>query len=65
MMGNKSNQTQNTNDGSTRKFNIAGGQDLPDSPEDQKRLQPETTTIDLPDVEGYSRAGKCKAGTYG
>jgi hypothetical protein len=51
MMENKSNQPENTSDDSTRKFNIAGGQDLPDSPEDQKKLESETATIDLPDVK--------------
>ena len=37
-------------DETPRKFEIAGGQDLPDSPHDEERMKPETTIIDLPDV---------------
>lgn len=54
-MANKINKNENTSGGSNgdipRKFNIAGGEDLPDNPHDAERLQPETTIIDLPDVE--------------
>ncbi len=54
-MDNKSNQAENTRGGSTgdtqRKFNIAGGQDLPDNPKDEEKMKPENTTIDLLDVE--------------
>lgn len=46
---------QNTSGGSNgdipRKFNISGGEDLPDNPHDEERLQSETAIIDLPDVE--------------
>ncbi len=49
---------KNNNDGTAKKpedntawkFEIAGGQDLPDTPEDLKKMQPEIVTIDLPDV---------------
>jgi hypothetical protein len=34
-----------------RKFQIAGAQDLPDSPKDQEKMKVEPTVIDLPDVE--------------
>jgi len=54
-MDNKSNQAENTGGGSTndtqRKFNIAGGQDLPDNLKDEEKMKPENITIDLPDVE--------------
>ncbi|MEJ7674128.1 MAG: hypothetical protein WKF59_15895 [Chitinophagaceae bacterium] len=54
-MDNKSNQPENTRGGSTsdtqRKFNIAGGQDLPDNLKDEEKMKPENMTIDLPDVE--------------
>jgi hypothetical protein len=54
-MDNKSNQAENTRGGSTsdtqRKFNIAGGQDLPDNLKDEEKMKPENMTIDLPDVE--------------
>jgi len=49
------NKTENTSGGSNdeapRKFNIAGGQDLPDTPKDLAKMQPETVVFDLPDVE--------------
>ncbi len=55
MDNNTSNKTENTSGGSNgdipRKFNIAGGEDLPDNPHDAERLKPETAIIDLPDVE--------------
>jgi hypothetical protein len=48
------NDPANTSGGSTeetpRKFEIAGGQDLPDNPHDKERMKPETAIIDLPDV---------------
>lgn len=54
-MANTENNTENTSGGSNgdipRKFNISGGEDLPDNPHDAERLKPETTFIDLPDVE--------------
>ena len=54
-MAKTSTETENTSGGSNgdipRKFNISGGEDLPDNPHDAERLQPETTIIDLPDVE--------------
>lgn len=54
-MNNTSNQPENTSGESAgeipRKFNISGGQDLPDTPHDKERLEPETTIIDLPDVK--------------
>lgn len=54
-MANTTNKNENTSGGSNgdipRKFNIAGGEDLPDNPHDAERLKPETTIIDLPDVE--------------
>ena len=34
-----------------RKFQIAGGQDLPDTPQDQEKMKVEPTVIDLPDVK--------------
>lgn len=54
-MANTSNKNENTSGGSNgdipRKFNISGGEDLPDNPKDKEKLQSETTIIDLPDVE--------------
>jgi hypothetical protein len=54
-MDNTSKNTENTSGGSNgdipRKFNISGGEDLPDNPHDTERLKPETTILDLPDVE--------------
>ena len=47
--------TENTSGGSNgdipRKFNISGGEDLPDNPQDKEKLKSETAIIDLPDVE--------------
>jgi hypothetical protein len=47
--------TENTSGGSNgdipRKFNISGGEDLPDNPQDKAKLEPETAIIDLPDVK--------------
>lgn len=47
--------TENTSGGSNgdipRKFNISGGEDLPDNPQDKAKLEPETAVIDLPDVK--------------
>lgn len=47
--------TDNTSGGSNedipRKFNISGGEDLPDNPQDKAKMEPETTVIDLPDVK--------------
>lgn len=47
--------TENTSGGSNgdipRKFNISGGEDLPDNPQDKAKLESETTVIDLPDVK--------------
>ena len=34
-----------------RKFEIAGGQDLPDSPHDQEEMKSESVIIDIPDVK--------------
>ena len=39
------------NDSTKRKFNIAGGQDLPDTPQDIEKMTPESAVIDLPDVK--------------
>jgi hypothetical protein len=54
-MSESSKKTENTSGGSNgdipRKFNISGGEDLPDNPHDAERLKSETTYIDLPDVE--------------
>lgn len=54
-MNNVSNKIDNTSGGSNgdipRKFNISGGEDLPDNPHDAERLQSETAIINLPDVE--------------
>lgn len=54
-MSNKSKNTENISGGSNgdipRKFNISGGEDLPDNPQDKKKLEPETAIIDLPDVK--------------
>ena len=54
-MDQTSKNTENTSGGSNgdipRKFNISGGEDLPDNPQDKEKLKPETTIIDLPDVE--------------
>lgn len=54
-MPDTSKNTNNTSGGSNgdipRKFNISGGEDLPDNPHDAERLKSETTIIDLPDVE--------------
>ena len=33
-----------------RKFEIAGGQDLPDNPQDEEKMKHETVIMDLPDV---------------
>src|SRR5215212_3165176 len=47
--------TENTSGGSNgdipRKFNISGGEDLPDTPQDKGKLEAETAVIDLPDVK--------------
>ena len=49
------NKTGNTSGGCSdeapRKFHIAGGQDLPDTPKDLEKMQPETVVFELPDVE--------------
>jgi hypothetical protein len=54
-MANKPNQPENTSGGSNgdipRKFNISGGEDLPDNPQDKEKLKSETTIMDLPDVD--------------
>lgn len=54
-MDQSSKSTDNTSGGSNgdipRKFNISGGEDLPDNPQDKEKLKSETTIIDLPDVE--------------
>jgi AAA ATPase containing von Willebrand factor type A (vWA) domain len=54
-MDNTSKNTENTSGGSNgdipRKFNISGGEDLPDNPQDKDKLKSETTIIDLPDVK--------------
>lgn len=54
-MENTSKNTENTSGGSNgdipRKFNISGGEDLPDNPQDKEKLKSETTIIDLPDVK--------------
>ena len=46
---------ENTSGGSNgdipRKFNISGGEDLPDNPQNKEKMQSETAIIDLPDVE--------------
>src|SRR5437868_4862075 len=52
---NKKTDRSDTSGGSTeatpRKFEIAGAQDLPDSPHDQEEMKSESTIIDLPDVK--------------
>ena len=54
-MDTASKNTQNTSAGSNgdipRKFNISGGEDLPDNPQDKAKMEAETTVIDLPDVK--------------
>ena len=54
-MDTRSKNAENTSGGSNghipRKFNISGGEDLPDNPQDKAKLEPETTVIDLPDVK--------------
>ena len=40
-----------SNEETPRKFEIAGGQDLPDSPHDQEEMKSESTVIDIPDVK--------------
>ena len=54
-MDTKSKNTENTSGGSNGdipgKFNISGGEDLPDNPRDKAKLEPETAVIDLPDVK--------------
>ena len=54
-MDTTSKNTENTSGGSNgdipRKFNISGGEDLPDNPRDKAKLEPETAVIDLPDVK--------------
>ncbi|MDB5200329.1 MAG: hypothetical protein JWO92_2292 [Chitinophagaceae bacterium] len=54
-MNTTSKNTENTNGGSNgdipRKFNISGGEDLPDNPQDKEKLEPEGGVIDLPDVK--------------
>ncbi len=54
-MNTKSKNIDDTSGGSPdetpRKFNIAGGQDLPDKPQDLEKMKPETAIIDLPDVK--------------
>jgi hypothetical protein len=41
---------ENTNE-TSRKFEIAGGQDLPDNPRDEKEMKSEPVIIDIPDVK--------------
>jgi hypothetical protein len=54
-MNDTSKNTENTSGGSNgdipRKFNISGGEDLPDNPQDKEKLKSDTAIIDLPDVE--------------
>jgi hypothetical protein len=54
-MDTTSKNTENMGTGSNGdipgKFNISGGQDLPDTPQDKAKLEPETAIIDLPDVK--------------
>lgn len=45
------NTSGGTNGDIPRKFNISGGEDLPDNPHDKERMQSETTILDFPDVE--------------
>src|SRR5688572_27336911 len=48
----KSGKTGNENtDETSRKFDIAGAQDLPDTPQDQEKMKPESAIIDIPDVK--------------
>src|SRR5215211_2297160 len=51
----KTSKSANTTGGSTnktpRKFEIAGAQDLPDTPHDQEEMKSESTVIDIPDVK--------------
>ena len=51
LITNTANTSSGSNDEAPRKFNIAGGQDLPDTPKDLEKMQPETVVFDLPDVE--------------
>ena len=52
---NKKTHRADTSGGATeetpRKFEIEGGQDLPDSPHDQEEMKFEPTIIDIPDVK--------------
>ena len=54
-MANNPDQSENRSGGTNgdipRKFNISGGEDLPDNPQDKEKLKSETTILDLPDVE--------------
>lgn len=48
---NTGNTSGGTNGDIPRKFNISGGEDLPDNPQDKAKMEPETVIIDLPDVK--------------
>ena len=45
------NASNGNTDETKRKFEIAGAQDLPDTPHDQEEMKSEPTIIDLPDVK--------------
>ena len=48
------NSAEPNNPGTNREVKSTRANDLPDSPRDREKLEPEETTIDLPDVKDIS-----------